>query len=272
MKFLITGASGFVGQDLLREASLDSQLKALPFSLRTDDFSLVPQDVTHVVHLAGKTGVPASWKDPESFYQTNLEATLKVLEFCRSRKLHLTFISTCAYGPTTSPVSEETPLKPTNPYSHSKKLSEDMALFYAEFYSVTVAILRVFNIYGPGQSEDFVIPRILAQIKNQDSQVLLLKNSDSVRDFIYISDLSSAILHSMKKNLSGVYNVGTGLGTSIADVAEILQNLLGTNKTLKVENVYSPFEVKSMIANPSKLLATGWKPRYKLKDGLKKLL
>ena len=99
MKFSITGASGFVGQDLIREASLDLQLKALPFSLRKDDFSLVPQDVTHVVHLAGKTGVPASWQDPESFYQTNLDATLKVLEFCRSRKLHLTFISTCAYGP-----------------------------------------------------------------------------------------------------------------------------------------------------------------------------
>ena len=272
MKFLITGASGFVGQDLIREAGLDGKLQALPFSLRHDDFTLVPQDITHIVHLAGKTGVAASWQDPESFYKINIEATLKVLEFCRSRKLHLTLVSTCAYGSIATPVSEDTPLRPTNPYSHSKKLCEDLALFYAEFYSVPVSILRVFNIFGPGQSDDFVIPRILAQIKNQESQILTLKNSDSVRDFIYISDLSSAILHSMQKNLSGIYNVGTGHGTSIGDVAQLLQKLLGTNKTLQVENLYSPFEVKSMIANNSKILATGWKPRFSLIDGLKQLL
>ena len=272
MKFLITGASGFVGQDLIREAGLDSQFKALPFSLRKDDLTQIPQDVTHIVHLAGKTGVPASWQDPESFYKTNLEAKIKVLEFCRNRKLHLTFVSTCAYGPTETPVSEETPLHPTNPYSHSKKLCEDLALFYAEFYAVPVSILRVFNVFGPGQSEDFVIPRIISQIKNKESQVLILKNSDSVRDFIYISDLSSALLHSMKKNLIGIYNVGSGHGTSIGDLAQMLQKLMGTNKTLKVENLYSPFEVKSMIANNSKLLATGWRPRCSLIDGLKKLL
>ena len=88
------------------------------------------EEFQHVIHLAGKTFVPESWKDPESFYRINLMGTINVLEFCRKSGSGLTYISSYLYGtPEYLPVDENHPVKSFNPYSHSKLLADHHASF-----------------------------------------------------------------------------------------------------------------------------------------------
>src|SRR5690606_33893882 len=124
-----------------------------------------PVDV--VVHLAARSYVPDSWEVPADFLRTNLTGALEALEYCRLHNARLVFPSSYMYGDAGSqPIPESHPLVAKNPYALSKKLAEDAARFFAERFNVRTTILRPFNIYGPGQSEAFLIPWILRQLKS----------------------------------------------------------------------------------------------------------
>src|SRR5258708_22137375 len=83
-----------------------------------------------VYHLAGKTFIPDSWKDPDSFYRANLIGTLNVLEYCRKTGSPLTYVSAYLYGlPKSLPINETATPQPDNPYAHSKFLAEELCLY-----------------------------------------------------------------------------------------------------------------------------------------------
>ena len=154
----MTGASGFIGSRLVPAlAAAGHPTRESSAWLDREDIADEPADV--VVHLAGLTYVPDSWRDPLSFYQTNVIGTLRVLDHCARHKARLVFISSYVYGPPDRlPVSEDEPRRPANPYMHTKVLAEDCCLFYAERMGVDALIVRPFNIYGPGQDQRFIIP------------------------------------------------------------------------------------------------------------------
>ena len=163
---LVTGGSGFVGRRLVRSLRGEGVEVYAPERdiLEVSAGPLPDLSADWVIHLAGRTFVPASWNDPADFYRVNALGTVNVLEYCRRTQAKLIYVSGYCYGiPETLPISETAPLKPNNPYAFSKSAAEEACRFFFECLQTSVMIVRPFNIYGPGQSPDFLIPRIVEQ-------------------------------------------------------------------------------------------------------------
>src|SRR5207237_1415928 len=150
--------------------------------------------VHYVIHLAGKSFVPDSWKDPQEFMRVNAEGTRNVLEFCRKNNIPLIFMSSYVYGiPVRLPIDENHPVTPSNPYAQSKYEAEKICIMYAEKYKIPVTIVRPFNIFGPNQPEHFLIPKIIQQALDVSSTRIELQDLSPRRDYIYMDDLLDAI-------------------------------------------------------------------------------
>ena len=159
-KVLVTGADGFLGSYLVAEfrhrgVSVIPVSRKLGFDILVDNLPL--DGVRHVFHLAARTFVPNSWSDPSSFHLTNTHGTVRVLDQCRKHGCSVSFASTYVYGePNYIPIDEQHPVKAWTPYTFSKIASEEACRFFSETFGVPVTILRIFNIYGPGQDAEIL--------------------------------------------------------------------------------------------------------------------
>ena len=276
-KVLITGASGFIGKHLTRilnsqefeVVSVDSSWGDVAEQSTWNKFPLVDK----VIHLAGKSFVPASWEDPSLFIKSNVLGTIEALNYCKKNNASLVFLSSYMYGnPEFLPISETAKLEASNPYALSKKLAEEACNFYAKSHSLNITVLRPFNVYGTSQPVDFLIPSIISQIKNSDS--ILVKDLEPKRDYVYVVDLVHAIINAIR-SIKGykVYNIGSGVSYSVAELIDILQELAGTSLPIVSTMQRRKDEIMDTIASIS--LANedlGWSPKTNLKDGLKELL
>lgn len=274
---LITGGGGFIGRKLI------NKLETLGYNYivlnskngdinKQSTFFSLPK-VKYVFHLAGKSFVPDSWEENNELFITNIIGTKNVLNYCKKVGAKLIMASSYVYGiPEVLPVNENHPIKPSNPYALSKSMAEQLIEFEFLNHNVNSVILRLFNIYGIGQSEQFLIPKIVQQIKhNNFINVFDLKPK---RDFVYIDDVVEAFICSMSLN-DGLFkfNIGTGQSYSVEEVIYIIQEILGTSlpicsKEISRKNEIS--DVKADISYAKNIL--NWKPKYNIQDGLKKYI
>lgn len=272
---LITGANGFIGTELT------SMLKSKGYSIlefnssdgdiASNNFVEYYKDVkiNHVFHLASQTYVPDSWINPLKFYKTSVLGTGQILELCRHEKIPLTFVSAYLYGQTeVLPIKESSKVNPNNPYAHSKYLAEDMCKFYSEYYDVKVTIARPFNIYGKKQKEMFLIPHIINQALTEDT--IKVKDLLPKRDYIYITDLVNGLIKTLEtKNKFSVYNFGSGIELSVAEIIKIIQDVIGTNKKVISEKKERSNEIMNVIADIECAKNDfGWMPKFSFKDGI----
>ena len=276
-KVLITGSSGFIGKHLIQimcsdkfdVVAVDSSWGDVSEQTTWNSFPLV--DI--VIHLAGKSFVPASWEDPSLFFKSNVLGTIEALNYCKKNNASLVFLSSYMYGnPEFLPISETAKLEASNPYALSKMLAEEACRFYAKSHSINITVLRPFNVYGTGQPPDFLIPSIISQIKNSDC--IFVNDLEPKRDYIHIDDLVFAIITAMQ-SLKGynVYNIGSGTSYSVAELIDILQELASTSLPVVSSMQRRKDEIMDTIANIS--LANEelrWNPKTNLKVGLKELL
>ena len=275
---LITGDKGFIGN------SVESRLSASGHSIfglsdflsdvrdlgrKAEALSKIP--VEHVIHLAAKVGVKKSWEDPVEYYSVNVHGTQQVLEFCRQRDASLTYLSAFVYDPENcGPFTEDAEVKPSSPYNHSKWLGEELCRFYQEKFNLSCTILRPFNLFGIRQKREFLIPEIVHQVESSSERVEL-RGLSPIRDYLFIEDLMSLIEMVVDTPSVGtVFNVGTGKGHSVEEVAGIVQKIWGTNKPVCDVGGVRLFEVDSAVADITKAKSRlGWGPRYTLEDGLR---
>ena len=223
-----------------------------------------------IVHLAGLAYVPDSWRDPLSFYQTNVMGTLRVLERCARLQARLVFVSSYVYGtPVRLPINESADRSAANPYMHSKVLAEDCCNFYAAQLGVEVLIVRPFNLYGPGQDSRFVIPTLIDQLL--DPAKLAVEVTDSIprRDFLFVDDLASLMTLAITSEATGTFNAGAGRSHSVQDIYEVLKDITGIDKPLLSKGARRRGEIMDVVADigrARKLL--GWEPTTELRDGL----
>lgn len=270
---LVTGASGFIGQKLvvaINKAGYKAvELKGDVTEQQTFD-QLDLLNMEFVFHLAGRTFVPDSWHEPAEFERVNVGGTTNVLEFCRRRKIPITYVSAYLYGiPKKLPISESDEIAPNNPYALSKYMAEAVCKFYAEYYSVPVTIMRPFNIYGPGQKSHFLVPEIIAQVKARTP--IKLKDLNPRRDYLYVNDLVEALLLTMSPPQGcHSYNIGYGSSLSVAEIVTAIQTVAGTTLPVISENAPRDNEISDVYADIS--LANkelNWHPQTPFVDGIR---
>ena len=275
---VVTGSSGFIGRKLcllLRknhfnviELDLEKKLDIKDFRA----FSSLP-DFDFIIHLAARSFVPDSFKEPLDFYRTNIDGTLNVLESARQKKAKVIFFSSYLYGsPEYLPVDEEHNLNPHNPYANSKMLGEKLCEAYFKDFNVPVMIFRPFNIYGSGQNENFLIPTIVSQLKNKEIQLL---DSKPKRDYIHASDVVHAVYCAITSNIEGFecFNLGSGESYSVEHIAKELIKLSDANTELIFSQTTRENEVLDCYANIDKAkVMLNWKPEVTLIKGLELII
>jgi GDP-4-dehydro-6-deoxy-D-mannose reductase len=275
---LVTGATGFIGRALVE--GLRAQGRAV-IALGSADGDIrepstltkwLERDVDAVVHLAGRSFVPDSWSIPAEFIDVNVSGTARALEFCRARRARMVFVSGYLYGvPESLPISENARVSPNNPYALSKHIGENLCAFYTQYREVPVSVIRPFNVYGPGQPEQFLIPKILRQLATgKDIEVMDLNPR---RDWVFVGDVADSIIAALGAVRRGynVYNVGSGTSYSVAEVIQVAQKVARTKAVVRSAQAVRPNEIQDVVADVGKAARElRWHPRVDLEEGISK--
>jgi len=304
---LVTGAGGFIGSHLTEALvragakvralvhynSRESwgQLDRLPPEVLREvevmtgdirDSERVRQAVDSrqiVFHLAALIGIPYSYLAPRSYLQTNVEGTLNVLEACHQRGVErLLHTSTSeVYGtPQTVPISETHVMHAQSPYAASKAAADQLALSYHATFELPIAVIRPFNTYGPRQSARAVIATIITQALAGNQVVL--GSTDTTRDFLFVADTVNGYLAASEAtNVCGeVIQLGTGLGTRIAEVVTWVEKILGRRLEVAMDphrQRPAKSEVRQLISSAAKAKELlHWTPQVELETGLRQTI
>ena len=279
-RILVTGSSGFVGRHLVEELKRqDVEVVTLTDQkgnrIDVRDWQKIKEmgDIDMVYHLAAITYVPFSFENPKETYDVNVLGTLNILELCRLRDVEkIIFLSSYVYGqPQYLPIDEKHLLQPTNPYARSKILGENLCKAYYEDYSLKCVILRAFNIYGEGQSNNFLIPLILKQLVKGK---IKLNDPKPKRDFIYISDVIDAYIKAgeFDKDFE-IFNIGYGKSYSVKEIVNKLIKIHGRDVKVDYKNARRKNEIMDTIADIKKAKEKlCWKPKVSIDEGLNHLL
>ncbi len=288
MKALITGSAGFVGQHLAEHLSNEGdEVFCSDLSLGgpdlldaagiTDLISKIRPD--YVYHLAGQADVKASWDDPLSTFRVNAEGTLNMLLACQlfNVKKVLCVSSAEVYGSVQKselPITEKHVLNPSNPYAASKSAAE---ILCKQMGSPNFEIMRArsFNHFGPGQKENFVAVALAKRMllaEQLGQSEITVGNLKTIRDFTDVRDVVRAYRLILTKGEGGnVYNVCSGIGRKIQDLATALLSQIDSELDLKVDpNLHRPADTPVLIGDYSKLQKqTGWEPRIEFDQTIK---
>ncbi len=296
MRVLITGGAGFIGHKLVLYlikrgydiAVVDSMERASRYALARLEESRVPiikADVRSftsydgfdvVVHAAAYVSVEESVRDPLKYFENNVLGTARVGYECAKRGLKLVYLSSAAvYGdPVKLPVSEEHPARPQSPYGLSKLQGEEVLRNFATVYGLKYVILRLFNVYGPGQNPSYagVITSFLKRALGGEP-LIIYGDGEQTRDFIYVDDVARVIEFLIEEDVfdNEVYNVGSGEPVTIKDLAKIIVKLVGKELPI-IHASPRPGDIRNSVADVSKLRKFFKVLPTPLEDGLKKTL
>ncbi len=304
MRILITGASGFVGQHLSRlliscrhevfgtfltgnRAGLPSGVKMLRCDLRhANEVRSVVQDVQpqQVYHLAALSSVKDSFENARLVYESNFWGTFNVLDAVRaaqpSARVLLVSSGHC-YGPVKRshlPIKETEPLHPDSPYGVSKAAADMLGGQFFHNYGLKVIRARPFNHTGPGQSPHFVCSDFARQFATIElgisSPLVRIGNIFARRDFSDVRDVVQAYVMLIAKGNPGeAYNVGSGRAVALRQILAILQSICPRKVQIEVEKQrLRRGETTVSFCSIRKLKqATGWHPKFDLRDTLQDL-
>lgn len=229
-----------------------------------------------VVHLAAIHYVPYCNENPMETFEVNVMGTRRLLQAARKTDVEkLVYTSSAAvYPPRDKPHSEDDDVWPTDVYGRTKLVGEDLVKLYQSETGVDAVSLRVFNVYGPRETNPHVIPAIIEQLEGDNE--IELGNLRPARDFVHVRDVASAVTTLLQEFSGGydVYNVGTGQERSIREVVEQVGEALGS----EIEVKQDPERVREsdrphLEAGVSKITSrTGWRPETGFVEGLEELL
>lgn len=227
-----------------------------------------------VFHLAALHFIPACNRDRVRTLSINTLGTASLLEAVRScpSVKRVVFASTAAvYPPDSSHSAESDPAGPDDIYGQTKLFAESLIQRFSRETSISALILRLFNVYGPGETNAHVIPEILEQARMSDT--VQLGNLTPRRDYIYVEDVVEAFMRAVQSDagLPEILNIGTGSAHSVADLVAAAGRVLERplRPVCDPEKV-RPIDRPILRADISVAKSTmGWAPRYDLEAGLR---
>lgn len=307
---LVTGAAGFVGRHLVRAladagwdvtaTALESapEHTALPAArwvygdLRTTahvDEAVRVASPALVIHLAAISHLPTAASDPATAWDVNVTSTVRLLHALAQAHTAgvlaprvLVIGSAEQYGrhdDAPGPLNEAHPLLPRTVYAATKVAQEVAALQCWRATGLPVIGVRPFNHSGAGQDPRFLLPalaaRALALREAPTGTPLVLGNTTPIRDFLHVRDVVDAYIALGQHGEPGaVYNVASGVGRSVREVAERILSRVGLHTTLYEDPaLVRPVDVPSLVGDPARLASvTGWRPTRTFDDLLDDLL
>jgi nucleoside-diphosphate-sugar epimerase len=299
MRYLVTGGAGFIGSNTVDElvhrghsvvvlddlssgkednlAEIRNKITFIKGSIT--DIEVVRKamhEAEYVLHLAARTSVPRSVKDPIETNKINIDGTLNVLVAAKELKVKRVVFaaSSSAYGETpTLPKIETMQPQPISPYGVTKYVGELYGQTFGRCYGLENVALRYFNIFGPRQDPSSPYSGVLAKFCTaflEETQPLVFGDGEQTRDFTYVENAVQAnLLACEAPNVSGkVFNVGTGGCTSLNAVLRTLEKITG--KFLKVR--YDPprdGDIRDSQADISQAKEfLGYDPQVAFEEGL----
>jgi UDP-glucuronate 4-epimerase len=292
MKYVVTGAAGFIGSQLaekllqaghevvavdcftdyydpaLKEENA-AGLDVTRLDLAEDDLDLAGVD--GVFHLAGQPGVRSFGDVFEDYVRRNLLASRKVFEAAASARVRVVFSSSSSiYGEAERyPTPEETEPRPISPYGITKLGCEQLAHAYAQGFGLEAVVLRYFTFYGPRQRPDMALARIVDALARGSSFELYGDGLQS-RSFTYVADGIEATMAAMERAEAGaVYNVGGGEEATMREAISTLERVSGRTLDL-VESPVVAGDVRRTSADVTRIgRDLGWRATTTLEDGLR---
>lgn len=260
MRYVVTGAAGFIGsalcdhllndghdvvgvdsftdyyarrikEDNIRDALAHPAFKLVELDLASAELEPLMRGSDGVFHLAAQPGVRQSWGTEFSAYvRDGILATQRVLEACRIERVPRVVYasSSSVYGnAATLPVSEDAPLRPISPYGISKHAGEQLCSAYGDGYGMHVAVLRYFTVYGPRQRPDMAFHRFI-KCALTGGTIHVYGDGSQTRDFTFVDDAVAGTAAAMERGRSGaVYNLGGGARWAVRDILTAIERIAG---------------------------------------------
>lgn len=232
-------------------------------------------NINGIFHLAAVASVQKSIENPAHVHEINATGTINVLEAARKHQIRKVVLSAsaAAYGDNpVFPKKEDMLPEPLSPYAVSKIAGEMYCKTYAELYGIQTVSLRYFNVFGPRQDPNgeyaAVIPKFTEKICAGESPTVF-GDGEQTRDFVFVKDVAKANLLAMDSDVSGLFNIGTGIQTSLNDLAKMIMAAAGKTVEMNYEKARDG-DVRYSVADISKAKEQlGYEPEFDLAEGIK---
>jgi dTDP-glucose 4,6-dehydratase len=299
MKLLVCGGAGFIGSTFVRERVLEhgdevTVLDKLTYAGRTENFHDFAEHPSFrfvrgaiedagavagaielaapeaIVNFAAETHVDRSIAEPDAFVRTHALGTYVLLEAARARELRYVQVSTDeVYGSIESgSFTEESPLRPSSPYSATKTGADLLVQSYFHTYELPALIVRGSNNYGPYQYPEKLIPMMILNALHGD-ELPVYGDGMQVRNWIHAGDFARAIAHVLEHGAAGeVYNAGGPDEEANIDVVRRIVAATGAKESQITHVRDRPGHDRRYSLSSAKVRALGWEPRVRFAEGL----
>lgn len=300
MNILVTGGAGFIGSNaadrFIREGhqvivvdnlitgklkNLNPKAKFYKIDIRNREGleSIFKENKIDIInHHAAQMDVRKSVDDPIYDADVNILGSLNLLQLAVKHKIKkFIFASTggAVYGEQDYfPADEKHPQNPLSPYGISKLALEKYLYFYKMTYNLNHTILRYANVYGPRQDPhgEAGVVAIFAKKILKGEPPIINGDGGQTRDYTFVEDVVEANVLSVKNEINGIYNIGTGIETSVNELCNIMLKISGTD----IKPIHGPAKMgeqrRSVISYNKINTEYKWTPKYSLKDGLSKTI
>jgi len=296
---LVTGGAGFIGSHLAlrllsegfkvtvmdnlhsgKEENVPKAAKFIKADLSNEtSFTLLGNlDYDVVFHLAGQSSAALSFEDPFYDFRSHVFTTLILMQWCVKMgiKRFLYSSSMAVYGdPAYLPIDEKHPLGPKSFYAAAKISAETYIRFY-QTLGINSTILRLFNVYGPGQNLENKMQGMLSiylAYMLENKPVLVKGSKERFRDFVYVDDVVDAFImaYNNPASFAKTYNIATGVSTKVKDLLEALKVALG-HKDYPVEYIDNTPGDQFGLTGDNKRIKEElhWEPKVSLQEGILK--
>jgi UDP-glucose 4-epimerase len=297
MKILVTGGAGFIGSHLVdalvdrgenvlvlddlssgKREYVNPKARFSEVDVRTPEAQAAVReyDPEVIFHLAAQKSVPDSLKHPRKDVDINLVGLCNLLEAIPGSSLKkFIFISTggAMYGDDASlPAAETQPAQPSSPYGISKYASEQYLAVWSKLHKFQATILRPANVYGPRQDPfgEAGVIAILAKRAVEKQPMRVFGTGKHTRDYVFVLDVVRAFLGALDEDVTGTFNIGSGVETSVLDIIQNLSNVIGGELSVDHQPEVVGEMARSSLDARQAHAVLHWQPKTSLEEGIHK--
>jgi nucleoside-diphosphate-sugar epimerase len=270
---LVTGASGFIGQHVMRvlsEREIDAHAPRIDLLTNAAELAAVVRELrpTHLLHLAWYAVPEKFYTAPEN-YDWPGATVAAVRAFAEAGGKRVTVAGTCVeYDTRFGFCTEElTPLAPDTPYGVAKDAARRLVQSYAAASDLSFAWARLFFVYGPGERSARLIPSVIQSLlQGREAKTT---EGKQLRDFMHVRDVAEALVAILLSDVRGAVNVASGTPVPVRDVVRMIGEQLGAVDRLGIGALPSRAEAPMIAGNPRRLREeVRWEPKFDLRSGI----